>query len=119
ILNAYIDAKLSCSIGHYLGSSPIGALFALKNQLEQTFLAVRPCFKDLGRRDRFGAMSLGFDLPIAPLQSQSSCAAASRGALCRNPGSRRKRVRLDHGAAMSCVGERNQTSKQESISTSS
>jgi hypothetical protein len=35
ILNAYIDAKLSCSSGHYLGSSRIGALFALKNQLEQ------------------------------------------------------------------------------------
>ena len=85
----------------------------------KTFLALIPCFNDPGRRDTLRAMSPGFDLPIALLRSQSSCAAASRGALCRNPGSRRKRVQLDHDAAMSCVDERNQTSKQESISTSS
>src|ERR1700757_4151909 len=95
---------------HYLRS---------KTNTNKTFLAVRPCFKDLGRRDTFGAMSLGFDLLIAHLQSQSSCAAASRGALCHNPGSKRKQVQLDHGAAMSCAGERNQTNKQEAISTSS
>ena len=42
ILNAYIDAKLSCSSGHYLGSSPIGALFALKNQLEHNLSRSEP-----------------------------------------------------------------------------
>src|SRR6202007_2614467 len=100
---------------------PRGSVHYLRSRTNsnKTFLAVRPCFKDLGRRDTFGAMSLGFDLPIAPLQSQSSCAAASRGALGRILGSKRKQVQLDHGAAMSCVDERNQTSKQESISTSS
>src|ERR1700758_2816286 len=67
---------------------PPGSVHYLRSKTNpnKTFLAVRPCFKDLGRRDTFGAMSLGFDLPIAPLRSQSSCAAASRGALCRNPG---------------------------------
>src|SRR5205807_10644281 len=75
--------------------------------------------RDLALTTLVGAMSQGFDLPIAPLQSQSSCAAESRGALCRNPGSRRMRVQLDHGAAKSCADERNQTNKQEAISTSS
>jgi len=59
------------------------------------------------------------DLPQALLWSRSSCAPASRAAPCRNPGSRCTRIQFDHGAAMSCVDERNQTSKQESISTSS
>src|SRR5438132_4360684 len=54
------------------------ALFALKTNSNKTFLTARPCFNDLGRRDTFRAMSQGFDLPIAPLQSQSSCAAESR-----------------------------------------
>jgi hypothetical protein len=59
------------------------------------------------------------DLPKALLWSRSSCAPVSRAALCRNPGSRCMRIQFDHGAAMWCVDERNQTSKQESISTSS
>src|SRR6266851_6684399 len=59
------------------------------------------------------------DLPKALLWSRSSCAPGSRVALCRNPGSRCMRIQLGHGAAMSCVDERNQTSKPESISTSS
>src|ERR1700758_5460670 len=94
-------------------------LFAVKTNSNKTFLAVRPCLNDLGRRDTVRAMSPGFDLPIALLRSRSSCATASKGALCRNPGSKRKRVQLDHGAAMSCAGERNQTNEQEAISTSS
>src|ERR1700675_893334 len=61
----------------------------------------------------------GVDLPKALLGPRSSFAPVSRAALCRNPGSRCMRIQLDHGAAMSCVDERNQTSKQESISTSS
>lgn len=120
IVNADVDAKLSCSRSHCLDSSRITCIiWVQKPTRTNPFFAVRPCFNDLGRPDTFRTMSPDFDLPIAPLQSQSSCAAASRGALCRNPGSRRKRVQLDHGAAMSCVDERNQTSKQESISTSS
>src|ERR1700719_2168279 len=59
------------------------------------------------------------DLPKALRWSRSSCATVSRAALCRNPDSRCMRIQFDHGAAMSCVDERNQTSKQESISTSS
>src|SRR4029077_1676823 len=56
------------------------------------------------------------DLPKALLWSRSSCAPVSRAALCRNPGSRCMRIQFDHGAAMSCVDERKQTTKQESIS---
>src|SRR5439155_21589584 len=93
------------------------ALFALKTNSNKTFLTARPCFNDLGRRDTFRAMSQGFDLPIAPLQSQSTCAAERRGSLCRNPGSRRMRVKLDHGAAMANAEQRNQTTKHEAIST--
>ena len=59
------------------------------------------------------------DLPKALLWSRSSCAPVSRAALCRSPGSRCMRIHCDHGAAMWCADERNQTSKQESISTSS
>jgi hypothetical protein len=60
-----------------------------------------------------------FDLLKPLLWSRPSCAPASRATLCRNPGSRCMRIQPDHGVAMSCVGERNQTNKQESTSTSS
>src|SRR5579864_3549658 len=83
------------------------------------FLAVRPGFSDLGRRATVGATSLVFDLRNALLEPRSSCALVSRAALFRNPGSRCTRIQSDHCAAMSCVDERNQTSKQDSISTSS
>src|SRR6201993_4536638 len=43
---------------------PPGSVHYLRSKTNpnKTFLAVRPCFKDLGRHDTFGAMSLGFDL---------------------------------------------------------